>query len=142
MTSCTETLMIAELLVRGNMKLAPPQANPRLPACGKERAADAHPNQGTGAVGLPQSHLMATDNESLIAQLWLDPLRHITPLKMVALVRRRHAGAATGPAHGTANVGGLLPVSPRAISQYDQMNYGDVDCCHTGATGNCGRRNH
>ena len=30
-------------------------------------------------------------------------------------------------AHGTANVGGLLPVSPRAIGQYDQMNYGDVD---------------
>lgn len=70
---------------------------------------------------------MATDNESLIAQLWLDPLRHITPLKMVALYGAAMRVLPIGPAQGTANAGGLLLVSPRAISQYDQMNYGDVD---------------
>ena len=70
---------------------------------------------------------MATDNESLIAQLWLDPLRQITPLKMYALYGAAIRLLPLSAADGTANAGGALLVSPRSISQYDEANYRDVE---------------
>lgn len=63
----------------------------------------------------------------LITQLRHDPLRHITPLKMLALygAAMRVIPLNTAPKSGESAA--LVMITPRAVSQYDQTHYADVD---------------
>ncbi len=63
----------------------------------------------------------------LITQLMRDPFRHITPLKMASLYGTavRVIPLRTGRASGESAA--LVMITPRAVSQYDQTHYADVD---------------
>lgn len=70
---------------------------------------------------------MASNTETLIAQLQRDPLRHITPLKMYALYGDALRVLPVGVAQRNGSAQAVLLIAPRAISQYDQANYANVE---------------
>lgn len=70
---------------------------------------------------------MTAANDTLIAQLRRDPLRHITPLKMYALYSESMRVLPVPTAHDDDHAGALVLVAPTAVSQYDSLNYGDVE---------------
>jgi len=70
---------------------------------------------------------MKTSTEALIAQLQRDPLRHITPLKMHALYGDALRALPVGVTQHSRGAQAVLLIAPRAISQYDQANYANVE---------------